>query len=115
MFDVELIKKGPLTDREAEILRLVCEAKSDKDIARLLDISIKTVEVHISHIYQKIGVTHARLHRRLVCLRMALAAGLVRLLCVVLLVDSLNGVEQPARVGRGALRMPQVAKIRRLS
>lgn len=114
-FGVELLDKGPLTDREAEILRLVCEAKSDKDIARLLDISISTVEKHVEHIYSKLGVTHARLHRRLVVLRQALTGGLIRLLLLVLVVGAIDGHYDVARVGRARLRVQTMVRARRLS
>ena len=46
-----------LSEREIEVLRLVAAQLSSKEIARRLDISPKTVERHITHIYDKIGVT----------------------------------------------------------
>lgn len=46
-----------LSEREIEVLRLVAGQMSTKEIARALDISPKTVERHITHIYDKIGVT----------------------------------------------------------
>jgi HD-GYP domain-containing protein (c-di-GMP phosphodiesterase class II) len=46
-----------LSEREIEVLRLVAGQLSTKEIARELDISPKTVERHITHIYDKIGVT----------------------------------------------------------
>lgn len=46
-----------LTTREIEILQLLAEAKSYKEIAAQLIISEKTVRNHIHHIYQKIQVS----------------------------------------------------------
>ncbi len=45
-----------LTLREREILQLVAEGKSNKDVANLLDLSVYTVETHRSHILQKLGL-----------------------------------------------------------
>ena len=46
-----------LSDREIEVLRLVGQGKSNKEIAMDLDISVNTVKVHIGRIFQKIDVT----------------------------------------------------------
>jgi ATP/maltotriose-dependent transcriptional regulator MalT len=48
---------GDLTDREAEILRLIAEGRSNREIADALFLSIRTVERHVSNIYLKVGVT----------------------------------------------------------
>jgi DNA-binding NarL/FixJ family response regulator len=45
-----------LTEREREVLALVVEGKSNKEIARSLTISPKTVSVHRSNIMAKLGV-----------------------------------------------------------
>jgi LuxR family transcriptional regulator, maltose regulon positive regulatory protein len=44
-----------LSKREAEILRLIAEGHTNPEIADELFISVRTVERHISSIYQKIG------------------------------------------------------------
>jgi len=50
----ELVQNyGDLSNREKEVLRHVIEGKSNKEIARLLFISARTVETHRSHILQK--------------------------------------------------------------
>jgi DNA-binding NarL/FixJ family response regulator len=46
----------PLTPREQEILKLIAEAHSSKQIAALLTISIKTVERHRANILEKLGM-----------------------------------------------------------
>jgi len=46
-----------LTSRETEILALIAEGKSNKEIAAELFISVNTVKVHISNIFQKIEVS----------------------------------------------------------
>jgi HD-GYP domain-containing protein (c-di-GMP phosphodiesterase class II) len=48
---------GDLTEREAEVLRLLAQGQSNPQIAKALVISRKTVEHHLEHIYNKIGVT----------------------------------------------------------
>jgi ATP/maltotriose-dependent transcriptional regulator MalT len=46
-----------LTAREQEVLRLVAEGRSNRDIAEELFISAKTASVHVSNILGKLGVT----------------------------------------------------------
>lgn len=45
-----------LTTREREILQLLAEGKSNKDVANLLNLSLYTVETHRAHILQKLGL-----------------------------------------------------------
>jgi len=45
-----------LTPREREILQLVAEGKSSKDIANLLSLSVYTVETHRANILQKLNL-----------------------------------------------------------
>jgi DNA-binding NarL/FixJ family response regulator len=45
-----------LTDREREVVRLIAEGKSNKNIAHCLDISAKTVETHRSASMRKLNV-----------------------------------------------------------
>ncbi|MCC6318383.1 MAG: AAA family ATPase [Gemmatimonadaceae bacterium] len=47
---------GALTGRELEIARCVSRRRSNKDIARELDISSRTVSTHLSNIFGKLGV-----------------------------------------------------------
>ena len=46
----------PLTSREKEILQLLAEGKSNKEIAQLLFISLKTVDTHRSNIMSKLNL-----------------------------------------------------------
>ncbi|HEX8680991.1 MAG TPA: response regulator transcription factor [Ardenticatenaceae bacterium] len=46
----------PLTDRELEVLRAVAEGQQNKEIARRLDISERTVKAHLTSVYNKLGV-----------------------------------------------------------
>lgn len=46
----------PLTTREREILKLVAEGKSNKEVASLLNISIRTVEHHRANIMDKLNL-----------------------------------------------------------
>jgi DNA-binding NarL/FixJ family response regulator len=45
-----------LTDREKEILQLLAEGKSNKEVAALLNLSPYTVETHRAHIMQKLNL-----------------------------------------------------------
>ncbi len=47
---------GDLTDREREVIRLVAQGKSNREIASQFYISEKTVKTHISHILAKLGL-----------------------------------------------------------
>jgi DNA-binding NarL/FixJ family response regulator len=46
-----------LTAREIEVLPLLASGLSNKDIARRLGVSPRTVGHHVAHIYAKIGVS----------------------------------------------------------
>jgi DNA-binding NarL/FixJ family response regulator len=46
----------PLTPRELEVLKLIAEANSSKEIAATLVISVKTVERHRANILEKLGM-----------------------------------------------------------
>ena len=48
-----------LTDREFEIFQLIGHGNSTRDIAEQLHLSPKTVDVHRSHIKEKLGLTDA--------------------------------------------------------
>jgi two-component system, NarL family, nitrate/nitrite response regulator NarL len=47
-----------LTDREHQIMRLVSEGLSNKEIGRRLNLSDGTIKVHLHHIYQKLEISN---------------------------------------------------------
>jgi DNA-binding NarL/FixJ family response regulator len=49
-------QEGHLTPREGEVLELVGEGLANKQIARRLGISEKTVKAHLTSVFQRIGV-----------------------------------------------------------
>jgi DNA-binding NarL/FixJ family response regulator len=62
-----------LTDREKQVLKLVAEGRSNKEVAALLSISVKTAMSHREHIMLKL-----RLHNRTELIRFALRHGVIR-------------------------------------
>ena len=52
----ETVREDPLTPRESEILKLIAEGYSGKEIAEELVISQKTVDRHRSNILEKLGL-----------------------------------------------------------
>ena len=51
-----LDNKNTLTEREVEVLQLICEEHTAKEIADRLFISIRTAEGHRRHLIEKLGV-----------------------------------------------------------
>jgi DNA-binding NarL/FixJ family response regulator len=66
------LRDDPLTRREAEIVKLIAEAYSSKEIADTLVISEKTVERHRANILEKLGMRN-----RVELTRYAIRRGLV--------------------------------------
>jgi two-component system, NarL family, response regulator LiaR len=46
----------PLTERETQVLHLLAQGLSNKDIARALQVVEDTVKTHVAHILEKLGV-----------------------------------------------------------
>jgi two-component system response regulator NreC len=61
-----------LTPREREVLALIAEGHTNQQIANRLFISIKTVQTHRAHIFEKLG-----LHDRTELVRYAIRVGLI--------------------------------------
>ncbi len=61
-----------LTSREEEVLKLIAEGRSSKEIAQILSISIKTVEKHRANILARLGMRD-----RTQLTRYAIRAGLI--------------------------------------
>lgn len=62
-----------LTDREKQVLKLVAEGRSNKDVATVLGVSVKTAMSHREHVMQKLGV-----HSRTDLIRFALRRGVIQ-------------------------------------
>jgi len=67
------IPRDPLTSREREVLQLVAEGKSTKEVAGLLGISFKTAESHRTRILKKLD-----LHETAGLVRYAVRRGLIQ-------------------------------------
>jgi DNA-binding NarL/FixJ family response regulator len=61
-----------LTDREREVLQLIAEGLSSKEIAKMLGVSLKTVDSHRSNLMEKLDI-----HKVSGLVRFAIRAGLV--------------------------------------
>jgi DNA-binding NarL/FixJ family response regulator len=48
---------SPLSEREAEVLRLIVNGLSNDAIAETLTVSLPTVKTHVRHIFEKLGVS----------------------------------------------------------
>ncbi len=55
-FCQQFVKEYDLTNREFEILKLICEGLSNEEIAKKLFISKNTVKTHLRNIYEKLNV-----------------------------------------------------------
>ena len=53
---IDHLTRLPLTQREREVLVLVTAGKTNGEIATVLTISARTVQKHLEHIFQKLGV-----------------------------------------------------------
>jgi two-component system response regulator NreC len=65
--------KNPLTLRERQVLQLIAEGKSTKDVASLLGISVKTAESHRTRLMQKLDI-----HETASLVRYAVRQGIVQ-------------------------------------
>ncbi|MDO8490724.1 MAG: response regulator transcription factor [Dehalococcoidia bacterium] len=72
------VEAGPadydsLSDREKQVLKLLAEGQSNKEIADLLCLSIKTVMAHRANIMEKLGI-----HNRVELVKYAIRRGLIQ-------------------------------------
>ncbi len=63
-----------LTDREKQVLKLVAEGNSNKEVAQLLAISVKTAMSHRERVMQKLEI-----HNRTELVKFALRLGVIKL------------------------------------
>jgi DNA-binding CsgD family transcriptional regulator len=49
----------PLTGRERQVLQLVAEGKTTKEVAVILDVSVKTAETHRTKLMEKLDIHSA--------------------------------------------------------
>jgi len=70
--DEDSIREDPLTPREQEVIKLVAESYSTRQIADALTISEKTVDRHRANILEKLGM-----HDRVQLTRYAIRQGLI--------------------------------------
>ncbi|MBI2987746.1 MAG: response regulator transcription factor [Deltaproteobacteria bacterium] len=62
-----------LTDREKQVLKLVAEGKTNKEVAEILDISVKTAMGHRANLMDKLGI-----HNRAELIKFAIQRGIVQ-------------------------------------
>lgn len=63
-----------LTDREKQVLKLIAEGNTHKEIAGLLDISTKTVIAHQTHLSEKLDI-----HSRADLIKFAIRRGIIKI------------------------------------
>lgn len=68
------VQSPELTERQTEILQLVAEGKTNKEVGVVMGITEGTVKVHVNHIFRKLGVAG-----RTAAITKALQCGVVRL------------------------------------
>ena len=64
----------PLTDRERQVLQLIAESKTTKEVAVILGVSVKTAETHRAKVMDKLDI-----HTTAGLVRYAIRRGLVQL------------------------------------
>ncbi len=57
-FLADILKGKPLTETETIVLHLILKGKSNKEVAHILKRSVRTVEVHRSHIMYKLNANN---------------------------------------------------------
>jgi DNA-binding NarL/FixJ family response regulator len=91
------LPRARLTRREIEILRLVAEGRSNREVAKLLWVTDQTVKFHLANTYRKLGVRN-----RVEASQWAFARGLVRPDAVAPLRERVSTVRaHPSRLVRG--------------
>ena len=63
-----------LTTRERQVLQLIAEGRTNRDVAKRLQVSVKTVDTHRTHLMQKLGIND-----QTTLVKYALKKGLIQL------------------------------------
>ncbi len=63
-----------LTARERQVLQLIAEGKTNRQVAEVLGLSVKTVDTHRAHLMRKLGI-----HDQTTLVKYALKRGIVQL------------------------------------
>ena len=63
-----------LTTRERQVFQLIAEGKTNRDIAEVLDVSVKTIDTHRSHLMHKLDI-----HDQTSLVKYAIRKGIVSL------------------------------------
>lgn len=56
-FDTQPLSRGALTRRESEVAQLVAQGKTNREIAEILFIGIRTVDTHVANVLRKLNVS----------------------------------------------------------
>ena len=115
----EMINQGRFTQREAQVATLMAEGHADKIIARLLAISIRTVNVHANNIYEKLELysasiddNTAAINSRVYAVAVMIAKGMVSVsiksvaLMLIFNMAQLDDEFMRSRSGRVRVRVP---------
>ena len=51
-------RRVTLSPREGEVLELIAQGRTNREIAAELDVTVRTVKTHVEHLFRKLGVTH---------------------------------------------------------
>ena len=58
--ETDVVIPSKLTNKEIDILKLIAEGKSNKEIAALNFVEVSTVKTHINNIYAKLGLRNRK-------------------------------------------------------
>jgi DNA-binding NarL/FixJ family response regulator len=73
-FDDRRLDESPLSPRERQVLQLVAEGKTTKEVAQFLGVSVKTAETHRGRIMAKLNI-----HETAGLVRYAIRRGIIQL------------------------------------
>ncbi|HVN87350.1 MAG TPA: response regulator transcription factor [Candidatus Binatia bacterium] len=71
--DASVDELAALSDREREVLQLIAEGKSNKEVAQILDVAVSTIESHRKRLMEKLN-----LHNTAEMVRFAVRKGIVQ-------------------------------------